>query len=119
MSNPSNQTPSERAKEVAKRIAYEIFGSIFYRQIIPDVRKENNTSESINIPKFPTANQDGLRLASIDKSLYTDYAARKELVSQSKAQDPRTVVGLVQALEQLELARPVIEEIAELICKLY
>lgn len=119
MTNPSNQTVFERVKELAKRIAYETFGSIFYRQVIPDVRKENNTSKSINVPKFPTANQDGLRLASIDKSLYTDYAARKELVTQSKAQDPRTVVGLVQALEQLEQARPIIEEIAKLICELY
>jgi hypothetical protein len=30
----------EGVKEVSKRIAYETFGSLFVRQIIPDLRKE-------------------------------------------------------------------------------
>ncbi len=104
---------------MSKRIAYETFGSLFTRQIIPDVRNENQGQTAVNIPKFPTSEQDGLRLATIDKNLYTDYAVRKALVGQSKAQDPKTVVGLIHALEQLELARPIIEEIAKLICDLY
>jgi len=118
--NPENQTVFERAKETAKRIAGQTpgFNALFYRQTIPDLKKENS-SGVVNIPKFPTSEQDGLRLASIDKSLYDDYAARKELVSQDKAQDPHTVVGLIQSLEYLELARPIIEEIAEKACKLY
>lgn len=109
----------EGVKEVSKRIAYETFGSLFTRQIIPDVRRDNQNQTAVNIPKFPTSEQDGLRLATIDKNLYTDYAVRKALVGQNKAQDPKTVVGLIHALEQLELARPIIEEIAKLICDLY
>lgn len=115
----NNQTVLEGVKEVSKRIAYETFGSLFTRQIIPDVRRENQNQAAVNIPKFPTSDQDGLRLATIDKNLYNDYAVRKALISQNKAQDPKTVVGLIQALEQLELARPIIEEIAQLICDLY
>ncbi len=115
----NNQTVLEGVKEVSKRIAYETFGSLFTRQIIPDVRNENQGKAAVNIPKFPTSEQDGLRLATIDKNLYTDYAVRKELVGQNKAQDPKTVVGLIHALEQLELARPIIEEAAQLICDLY
>ncbi len=83
------------------------------------MRRDNQNQTAVNIPKFPTSNQDGLRLATIDKNLYTDYAVRKELVGQNKAQDPKTVVGLIHALEQLELARPIIEEIAQLMCDLY
>lgn len=41
------------------------------------------------------------------------------LVGQSKEQDPKTVVGLIQALEQLELSRPIVEEIAQKICDIY
>lgn len=115
----NNQTVMEWVKEVSKRIAYETFGSLFTRQIIPDIRKEKGEQAAVAVLDFPESDKDGTRLATIDKNLYTDYAVRKELVWQNKAQDPKTVVGLVQALEQLELARPIIEEIAQLICDLY
>lgn len=115
----NNQTVMEGVKEVSKRIAYETFGSLFVRQIIPDLRKEKWSQNAVTVLNFPSSDKDGTRLATIDKNLYTDYAVRKELVWQNKAQDPKTVVGLIQALEQLELARPIIEEIAKLICDLY
>lgn len=115
----NNQTVLEGVKEVSKRIAYETFWSLFERQIIPDLRREKGNQAPVTVLDFPESDKDGTRLATIDKNLYTDYAVRKELVGQNKAQDPKTVVGLIQALEQLELARPIIEEMAQLICDLY
>lgn len=37
----------------------------------------------------------------MEKQLYDQYALRKGKVEGSKAQDPKTVTGLVQSLEEL------------------
>ncbi len=42
---------------------------------------------------------------------------RKIFVGQNKDQDPKTVTGLVQALEDLEKARPTVEENMNKACK--
>lgn len=119
LSNPKNQTITERIAEASKRVAYETFGSLFIRQTIPDIKNEYSNQSSTSISQFPKSDKNGQRLAAIDKNLYTDYAGRKVPVGENKAQDPRTVVWLVQAIEQLELARPIIEEIAKLVCDIY
>lgn len=115
----NNQTTQEAVKETVKRIAYETFGSLFRRQIIPDVAKSRANQSTVNIREFPQSDNDAQRLASIDKNLYSDYASRKVLIGQNKGQDPNTVVGLIQALEQLELTRPIVEELAKKICEIY
>jgi hypothetical protein len=114
----NNQTIMETVKETAKRIAYETFWSIYSRQTVPDLWKAKNWG-TVTISDFPKNDVDGQNLAAVDKWLYSDYATRKVLVGQSKEQDPKTVVWLIQSLEQLEIARPIIEENAKLACDIY
>lgn len=114
-----NQTTLEVVKEASKRAAYETFGALFVRQTLPDVKSEYSNQGAINVSQFPKSDINGQRLAEIDKNLYNDYAHRKVPVGGNKAQDPRTVVGLIQAIEQLESARPLIEENAKTICDIY
>lgn len=65
-------------KDTAKRIAYETFGSLFQRQVIPDLKRSKK--DAINIVDFPTFDDDAVGLAGIDRGLYDDYARRKILV---------------------------------------
>lgn len=37
----------------------------------------------------------------MEKQLYDQYALRRRKVEESKSQDPKTVTGLVQSLEEL------------------
>jgi hypothetical protein len=115
----TGETVAEIAKRYAARIAYQLPGTLFGRQIIDDVKNENQAQDGAVLMEFVTSNRDGTGLATLDKNLYDDYALRKESVLKNKAQDPQTVVGLVRSIEYLELIRPIVEEIAESICDIY
>ncbi len=114
----NNQSTGEIVKEVSKRIAYETFSGIFPRYTRPDVIKEA-WQNTIALGQFPTFEDSATWLANIDKSLYTDYARRKALVWQDKAQNPNMAVGLIQSIEYATKMREYSEKALKLACEIY
>lgn len=113
------QTIFEYFNTYSLRAAYQLPGALFIRQVTDDVREENEGASSTVLLEFLTSDDDATSLAVLDRKLYDDYALRKQLIFQNKVQDPRTTVGLIRAIEQLEIARPIIERIAKKICDVY
>lgn len=70
-----------------------------------------------NLATYAEYDQNARELAELDRANYDAYAMRKIFVGQNKDQDPKTVTGLVQALEDLEKARPTVEENMNIACK--
>ena len=83
------------------------------------MKEENEGASGTILLEFLTSDDGATRLAALDRKLYDDYALRKQLIFQNKVQDPRTTVGLIRAIEELEKARPIIERVAKKICDIY
>ena len=115
-SKAQNQTIQETVQDMAKRVAYQTFGFLFARQATGDVAKTSTNGASVNLDKYATYDTNAKDLATLDQSLYADYARRKTMVGQSKAQDANTVTGLVQTIELLEKNRAIIESNTKLAC---
>lgn len=86
-----NQTVLEQVKETGKRIAYELYGPIFRRQVMEDVARSSSSTASANLVKYAEVNKDAKELQTVDRANYDNYGYRKILVGQNKEQDPRTV----------------------------
>lgn len=112
----NNKTIMEQVKETGKRIAYEVYWPLFRRQVIEDAARSSENQAFVNLVNYAKIDNNARELESVDKSNYDAYGMRKIYVSQNKEQDPKTVTGLVQALEELEKARPTIEENVNLAC---
>lgn len=112
----NNQTTFELIKDVGKRIAYEFYGPLFRKQVIGDVARSSENIASINLARYAETNHDANELAAIDRANYNAYAMRQLYVGQNKEQDPKTVTGLIQTIEELEKTRPTIEENVNLAC---
>ena len=111
----ANQPIQETIKQVWKRIAYENPGYLFLKQVIPNMIKTNPTG-AVRASQIASSDNTESSRATIERSLYDAYAVRKAFIAQNKNQDPKTVTSLVQALEELEKARPKIEENTKLAC---
>lgn len=110
----ANQPIQETIKQTWKRIAYENPGYLFLRQVIPNMVKTRGvTAKAVQVVQ---SSETENKRAETERSLYSAYAARKAFIWQNKAQDPKTVTSLVQALEELEKARAKIEENTKLAC---
>ncbi len=111
----ANQPIEETIKQTWKRIAYENPGYLFIRQVIPNMLKSNKQS-TVQAAKVVSSSRTENKRANTERALYDAYAARKVFVWQNKAQDPKTVTSLIQALEELEKMRPQVEENTDLAC---
>lgn len=47
-----NQTVLEQVKETGKRIAYELYGPIFRRQVMEDVARSSSSTASANLSRI-------------------------------------------------------------------
>jgi len=81
-----------------------------------DVYRSSDNSSYTQLLKYSENDKNANELAALDRSNYDSYAMRKVFVGQNKEQDPKTVVGLVQSLEELSKARPTIEENMKVAC---
>lgn len=111
----ANQPIQETIKQTWKRIAYENPWYLFLKQVIPNMIK-TNPKTNVRAVQVVQSEQNENNRAKIERSLYDSYAARKAFVGQNKAQDPKTVTSLIQALEVLEKERSQIEENTKLAC---
>jgi hypothetical protein len=81
----------EQIKETGKRIAYELYGPIFRRQVMEDVARSSSSTASANLVKYAEINDDAKELQTVDRTNYDNYGYRKIFVGQNKEQDPKTV----------------------------
>ncbi len=112
----NNQSIMETLKETGKRIAYETIWPIFERQVTNDVAKSSESPIYTKLTRYAENNEKARELYEVDRWNYDSYASRKIFVGQNKAQDPKTVTGLVQAMEELEKIRPIVEENVNIAC---
>ena len=77
---------------------------------------KTNPKTNVRAVQVVQSEQNENNRAKIERFLYDSYAARKAFVGQNKAQDPKTVTSLIQALEVLEKERSQIEENTKLAC---
>ena len=111
----ANQPIQETIKQTWKRIAYENPGYLFLKQVIPNMIKTNKQS-TVRAAQVVSSSQTENKRANTERALYNAYGARKAFVWQNKAQDPKTVTSLIQALEELGKMRAQIEENTKLAC---
>lgn len=136
-----NQTTEESIKEWLERSATETAGnnSFFWRYTMPwTAQKPRAALDTIfktliahialaspayaedakaqNTIDFSKTQTSGIWFIDMEKQLYDQYALRRGKVEGSKAQDPKTVTGLVQSLEELWNIRETVEENMKIAC---
>lgn len=136
-----NQTTEESVKESLERSATETAGnnSFFWRYTMPWTAQKPRAAldtmmqiiianiaitptvyaedpKAQNTIDFSKTQTSGTGFIDMEKQLYNQYALRREKVEWSKAQDPSTVTGLVQSLEELWNIRETVEENMKIAC---
>ena len=79
----------------------------------PAYAEDPKAQNTIDFAKTQTS---GTWFIDMEKQLYDQYALRRRKVEENKQQDPKTVTGLVQSLEELWNIRETVEENMKIAC---